>query len=139
MLPLFDFWLSSLRAALDKDPYWGPNFWKDLEPRASNLEHGICHMVRQCIEFENMGQSGNGAPETEGTSHVVMPRAGAPANPSRRGAYELDGQKLVFVSEENRRMHRIILGCWTSLLADAANVGNFEVQTPPNSLRSPSC
>jgi len=40
-LPIFDFWLASLRAALDNDSFWGATFWKDLELRASGLENGI--------------------------------------------------------------------------------------------------
>ncbi len=37
---------------------------------------------------------------------------------------------MVFVSEESSRMHTIVLGCWTSLLADAANVGHPEIDGP---------
>lgn len=139
-LPLFDFWLSSLQTALDEDQFWGPTFWKDLEPRASNLEHGIYHMVRQCIDFENMGQSGNGTPQI--SRYVMTPPVGPPASPTRLGAYQSDGQKVFFVGQASSRMHEIVLGCWTSILADAANVGHpidgLEVQASPNSLRSSS-
>ncbi len=133
-LPILDFWSSCLGSALDEDPFWGPTFWKDLESRTSNLENGVRCMVRQCIEFENMGQSGNGAPQIRDSSHVVTPRVGAPASPTRLGAYKADGRRMVFVSEESSRMHTIVLGCWTSLLADAANMGHPEIDTKAQAL-----
>ena len=123
-LPVFDFWLSSLRAALDEDPFWGPNIWKELEPRASNLENGINQMVRQCIEFEEMHASKTGQrPEVAPVSVSV----GGPGLPARLGTYSSDGKRGVSVSEESSWMHRIVIGCWTTLLSDAANVGRTPV------------
>ena len=118
-LPVFDFWLSSLRTALDEDPFWGPNIWKELEPRAANLENGIHQMVRQCIEFEGMQatktvQRPNVAP--------VPAAAGDPELLSESGTYRSDGKGMVLISEESSWMQKIVLGCWTTLLADAANV-----------------
>ncbi|KAL9068955.1 MAG: hypothetical protein Q9161_005812 [Pseudevernia consocians] len=119
-LPVFDFWLSSLRTALDEDPFWGPNIWKELEPRASNLEKGIHQMVRQCIEFEDMQATKTlRQPEVAPISASV----GAAVLPPRLGPYRSDGKRMVFVSEESSWMQKIVLGCWTTLLADTANVG----------------
>ena len=119
-LPVFDFWLSSLRTALDEDPFWGPNIWKELEPRASNLENGIHQMVRQCIGFE----------ETQATKAVRQPEVppilgsvGTAVLPAKLGTYRSDGKRMVFVSEETSWMQKIVLGCLTTLLADVANVG----------------
>ena len=53
-----------------------------------------------------------------------------------------EGQKILSVSEEATRMHIIILGCWTSLLADAGNVDrkdrSYMADIPPRSSRSVS-
>ena len=119
-LPVFDFWLSSLRTALDEDPFWGPNIWKELEPRASNLENGIHQMVRQCIEFENM-QATKTVRQTKGAR--VSASVGAALSPAELGTYRPDGKRMNFVSEESSWMQKIVLGCWTSLVSDAVNVG----------------
>lgn len=126
-LPVFDFWLASLRMALDEDPFWGPTIWKELEPRASNLENGIHQMVRQCIEFEEMqATKSNQHPEIASTSAYV----GAPAKPANLGTYRSDGKQFVFVSEERSWMQKIALGCWTSLLADVTNVARMSAVVP---------
>ena len=121
-LPVFDFWLSSLRMALDEDPFWGPTIWKELEPRASNLEYGIHQMVRQCIEFEELQAiKSNRQPEVAPMSTYV----GASEKPGNLGMYRSDGKQIVFVGEERSWMQKIALGCWTSLLADVTNVGRM--------------
>ena len=116
-LPVFDFWLSCLRTALDEDPFWGPNIWKELEPRASNLENGIHQMVRQCIEFEEM-QGAESVRQPE-----ALPGLTSVGASERLGGCVADGKRTVFASEESSWMQKIALGCWTTLLADTANVG----------------
>ena len=108
---------------MDEDAFWGPNIWKELEPRASNLERGIHQMVRQCIEFEEMQ-----ATRTVRHSDVAPLPApvGAPILPAKFGTYRPDGKRKVFLSDETGWMQKIVLGCWTTILADAVNVG----QTP---------
>ena len=119
-LPVFDFWLSSLRTALDEDPFWGPDIWKELEPRASNLENGIHQMVRQCMEFEGIQPI-----KTAQRTHVapVSASVGGSEPLSKSGTYRSDSKGMAFISEESSWMQKIVLGCWTTLLADAANVG----------------
>lgn len=108
---------------MDEDPFWGPNIWKELEPRASDLENGIHQMVRQCIEFEEMQATKTvRVPEVAPTLAAV----GAAVSPAKLGTYRSDGTRMVFASEESSWMQKIVLGCWTTLLTDAANVG----QTP---------
>lgn len=77
-------------------------------------------MVRQCIRIEEMGQSGNGV---QRSIHPPVPPP-AVGVPTKLGKYRWDGSTMVFVSEESNWMHTILLGCWTTLLADAANVGS---------------
>lgn len=110
-LPVFDFWLSSLRAALDEDSFWGPNIWKELEPRASNLENGIHEMVSQCIEFEGIQ-----------TPKTVGQPVGGPEPLAQSGTYRSDDKATAFVSEESSWMQKILVGCWTTVLADTAHV-----------------
>ena len=120
--PVFDFWLFSLRTALDEDPFWGPNIWTELEPRASNLENGIHQMVRQCIDFEEMHATKNvRQPEAARISAPV----GAADPPAKLGTYRPDSKGMVFIGEENSLMQKIVVGCWTTLLADAVNVGRM--------------
>ena len=126
-LPVFDFWLGSLRTALDRDPFWGPDIWRELEPRALNLENGIHQMVRQCIEFEEMQ-----ATKTHRQPEVapISAFAGDAELPAKLGTYRLVGKGMVFVSEESDWMQKIVLGCWTSILADTANVGRTPAIVP---------
>ena len=139
--PVFDFWVSSLRRALDEDPYWGPGFWGDLEPRAISLEEGINKMVRQCMEFENMkipkGQSGNGVRKINDSFHVKSPTVGVTVSPTRLGIYKSDGKRILFVSEESCWMHKVVLSCWTTLLADAANVAHSDAEAFYEALQHP--
>ncbi len=127
-LPVFDFWLSSLRTALNEDPFWGPNIWKELEPRASNLENGIHQMVRQCLEFEELQVT-----ETIREPEVapVSASVGGPGVPAKLGVYRSDSKRTVYASEESSWMQKIVLGCWTTLLADTANVGRTPAITTP--------
>ena len=122
-LPVFDFWVSSLRTALDEDTFWGPSFWKDSEQRVLNLENGIHQMVRQCMTLESLVRDGKDACRNQDDS-VIAPLAspvGSTAKPAKLGTYINEGEKLVFVSEESSWMQNIVIGCWTTLLADAAN------------------
>ncbi|KAL2042348.1 hypothetical protein N7G274_004837 [Stereocaulon virgatum] len=124
--PVYDFWLSSLRRALDEDAFWGPDLWKGLRLRASDLENGIHQMVRQCMELEEThipeGQSGDSVRKSR-NAHVRGPTVGGSARPARLGTYKSDGKRIIFVSEESCWMQKIVLGYWTTLLVDAANVG----------------
>lgn len=113
LLPVFDFWLLSLRTALDEDPFWGPDIWKELEPRASNLENGIHQMVRQCIEFEEMQVTQIvRQTETVGFSASV----GAASPPAKLGTYRSDSKQVAIVSKESSWMQKIVLGCVRHLL-----------------------
>lgn len=132
--PVLDFWLSSLRRALDEDPFWGPGFWKDVEARASTLENGIQQLVRQCHELEtliprNQSRSGLGRAVTYSFREVSKTsaelQASKPAN-----------KHTPLANEGNSLAQRIVLGCWTTILADAAEANrrlgssNHPIQLP---------
>ncbi|MCJ1335153.1 hypothetical protein MMC09_000419 [Bachmanniomyces sp. S44760] len=56
-LPLFDFWRSSLRNALDRDPFWGSKHAKEIEERAAALEICVKDLMRQNHELEKTVRS----------------------------------------------------------------------------------
>lgn len=108
--PVFDFWLMSLRRALDHDKFWGPSFWNTVEPRASNLERGIYAMAYQCCVMKQK---------------LSAPAAGGPSSPPpsptgsfKKGSGSGSG-KTRHVSEESAWLQGIMTGCWATLAADA--------------------
>lgn len=50
-LPTFDFWLEALETAVREDPFWGDDFWPDIEYRACVLTDGVKQLVLQCLEL----------------------------------------------------------------------------------------
>ena len=96
-------------------------------------------MVRQCMGFENMkiskGQSGNGVRKISNSSHVKLPTVGVTVSPTRLGLYRSDGKQVRFVSEESRWMHKVVVNCWTTLSADAANVAPSDAEAFHEALR----
>lgn len=115
--PILDFWLASLRKALDEDPFWGPGFWKDVEARASNLEKGIQQLVRQCYELGTRLPNNTSYRSSKSRSPIlsreVLNRSVdlLPFKPDRQNSIAIDISSW---------MHRIVLGCWTTILTDAA-------------------
>ena len=111
-LPVLDFWLSSLRNALNDDPFWGPDFLHHLESRAELLENGIRSLVQQCLELEELlGRASNPSKVAN-----VAPVKAHRYTPAKLTA--LRNSKLA--DEGNNWMQKVVLGCWTTLLADAA-------------------
>ncbi|KAL8799865.1 MAG: hypothetical protein Q9182_005572 [Xanthomendoza sp. 2 TL-2023] len=111
--PLLDFWQHSLKKALDEDPFWGPDLWRTFTARAKALEHGIEELVKQCIEFAPLALANAAAvgigdddspPQSPKSSAVLLKL------PQGVGA----GAK-----EQKDYIPSVVLGCWTTLLADA--------------------
>ena len=116
-LPALDFWLSSLRAALNEDPFWGPDFRQHLENRAEILDKGIRSLVQQCSELEELVAT----TKTEAAAVVpVKTHRYASSKPTGLRMSKLAERQMSVVEEENGWMQRVVLGCWTTLLADAA-------------------
>ncbi|MCJ1282624.1 hypothetical protein MMC26_001949 [Xylographa opegraphella] len=117
--PLFDFWRSSLRKVLDRDPFWGPAQAKGIEERAEQLEWGIQELILQCQELSDIVSSTEDVP--------VQPRILACPTPYHVHAEELirtpssifsRRQTRTLLQEEQERMREIFVSCWTTLLAD---------------------
>lgn len=111
-LPIFDFWLHSLQIALDADPFWGPGFWKDIEGRASALETGIQQLVQQCYELEAVVESDDESELWDNNDDDVMT--------TKLQTSKIAEKQIALTTEEGSWMQKIVLGCWTTLLADAA-------------------
>ncbi|KAL9004434.1 MAG: hypothetical protein Q9188_002754 [Gyalolechia gomerana] len=110
-LPMFDFWSDVMKKALDEDPFWGPSLWKDFEARAAALEKGIEELVSQCIELAPVAASAAQADDSPPTSPKhVFPKAPRP----------IAQERLHWVPS-------IVSGCWTTLLADAAEAKRIEL------------
>lgn len=113
---MFDFWSRTLRNALDVDPFWGPEFWKDIEGRVSMLEKGIQQLVQQCYELGDMVSHANEVPQCPKNSRMPY----HPSKPTKLRTSRLADKQMALTEEEGTWMEKIVLGCWTTLLADAA-------------------
>lgn len=118
--PALEFWLSSLRRALDDDIFWGPIFWEDIDARASWLEHGIRELVRQCFELENLVPGCKfGRIPPIGVAALSYDRSGMTAKPQSPPI----ATTIASTSHNSDDwMNRILLGFWNSLLADATEM-----------------
>ena len=116
-LPVFDFWLSSFRDALNEDPFWGPDFWEHLERRANILEHGLNELVNQCFQLESLASKESPGPDQVASAKT---HSHAPVRPTKLRTSRLANKQIALAREEKTWMQQIVLGCWTTLLADAA-------------------
>ena len=127
--PIFEFWMGSLRNALAEDPYWGDSFWTDVYKRAKRLEEGIQHLVAQCRELEEMALSNNELRRNFGVSSKTLDPFGSPRpKPLTAKPASEKGSK----HEDAGFLETMILGCWTTLLADANRARAIEI-TPTSS------
>ena len=126
-LPLFDFWRASLRRALDSDPFWGPTYSKDIEERAAKLESGIQQLIRQCCELSEAVSSRDGEIEALTPSACFTPYHAHYDQPSIKRASSSDTQAKIPAQEEQIWMEKIVIGCWTTLMADASHAAKTEV------------
>ncbi|KAL8883948.1 MAG: hypothetical protein Q9192_006959, partial [Flavoplaca navasiana] len=108
--PLLSFWQHSLKKALDEDPFWGPHVWQSFESRAKGLERGIEDLVSQCIEFGSLA-----------AANIAAASANNDDSPPTSPKYSVLKLPQPSGSQEHRNcMPSVILGCWTTLLADTA-------------------
>ena len=129
-VPIFDFWLATLRQSLDDDPFWGPEFWRKVEPRASSLERGIYAMAYQCCWLAKHLAS------FDGVKPLKTPIKSIPSRPNirRSGSYKKSSHKIKLVGEEAGWMQNILIGCWTTLMADAKHLATSGPPAVPPTL-----
>ncbi|KAI4092068.1 MAG: hypothetical protein LQ348_002712 [Seirophora lacunosa] len=127
-LPMFDFWFHVMKRALDEDPFWGPGLWKDFEARAVALEKGIEELVRQCVELAPVAASAAEADDTP------------PTSPTQHFRIKAASHSLLAPQEQTHCIPGIVAGCWTTLLADAAEAKRLgplqTASSPPLFIRS---
>lgn len=122
-IPVFDFMAKRFYGGvLDSDTFWGPTFWKDVAPRALSLEQAIHQVARHSCILEKLVQT-----EERSTSlWTLPPRSHALAHtgrPPRFGIYRnLRGKIDLLAGEERIWIHSVVLGRWTTILADAAEL-----------------
>ena len=134
--PVLDFWLSSLRRAIEEDPFWGPAFWDDIESRASQLEPGIQELVIQCSEVQSLVSDHDTGCSTKSYSATHCTKIMTPLTnlqPSRNSTSSVDG--------DNHGINNTGLGCWQTLVANAAEAKqkNQILKHMPQASRTQSC
>ncbi|KAI4260193.1 MAG: hypothetical protein L6R35_007442 [Caloplaca aegaea] len=122
-LPIFDFWSQVMKQALDEDPFWGPRLWEDFEARAVALEKGVEELVRQCVELAPVAASSAAAAAEADDDDDSSPPNYSPTQPHfRNKAAAAAAPRSLLAQQQEQRLciPGIIAGCWSTLLADAA-------------------
>ena len=115
-LPVLDFWLDSLRTAMQEDSFWGSELWTDINKRAAILEGGIHELIRQCFQLEHLAAE---LPPL-GQTCLVTRHPSRKLKRSRTSLGSCDACQMAY--KQDREMQKLVLGCWTTLLADATKV-----------------
>lgn len=67
----FDFWLEAVETAVREDPFWGDEFWPDIEYRARGLVDGVKQLVLQCVQLRTTAD-GKASPSRCSTPHCTV-------------------------------------------------------------------
>ncbi|KAI9815581.1 MAG: hypothetical protein M1832_005442 [Thelocarpon impressellum] len=123
-LPMFTFWLRSLRTALDNDPFWGPAYWEEIEPRARWLEKGIEDLVYQCCDMETTSADGRRRRSDSSDSSESYPDVSSAGQMTRPGpaiqGRDRNEKQQRLIKEEGDWRRGIAVACWKSLLGGLA-------------------
>lgn len=114
--PVLDFWLDSLRTAMHQDSFWGPELWNDITKRAIKLENGVHELVRQCYQLEYLAAE----PPHLGRICLLTRDSSKRSRRSRRPLKVGDHSQLT--RQQDAEMQKLVLACWTTLLADATKM-----------------
>ncbi|KAI9893872.1 MAG: hypothetical protein M1814_005425 [Vezdaea aestivalis] len=112
-MPMFAFWLESLKLAMETDTFWGPGYWEEIEPRAEALGKSVRELMDQCCRLEM-------ACNPKAASHVPLTKMplGEAAKPNVRVS-AVAKQQMLLQREEEEWLRKMTLACWTSLLTDS--------------------
>ncbi len=109
---------------MDEDPFWGPGFWEDIESRAATLENGIQQLVRQCHELGHLVSRSDSLQNSSPSKFLA--RTVKPHLSKLAGAYSSFGH------EGTGWVEKIVLGYWSTILADTAEVSRKRsISNPP--------
>ena len=80
------------------------------------LENGVQQLVQQCYELGDLIVQTNEV--SPGPKSARLPYQ--PSKPTKLRTSKLADKQMALGDEEGSWMQKIVLGCWTTLLADAA-------------------
>ncbi|KAF2278946.1 uncharacterized protein EI97DRAFT_372414 [Westerdykella ornata] len=108
--------LPALHDALDKDPFWGPEYWTYLFERANQLSSAIEALITSCGDLESLVASPTTAKPAPHRS-VTMPgliytRLDSGARGAKLKKSRLASRQLRMKGEEMEIMRRCALQCW---------------------------
>jgi hypothetical protein len=109
--------MPALREALNKDEFWGPEYWPYLLSRATQLSAGLQNLITSCVDLESLVSSpATRHPPTK--RGVTMPGSTFPktTEEEEKGAKlkksKLAKRQLRLQVEEVEIMRRCVLQCW---------------------------
>lgn len=132
-LPAFSFWLRALGAAVQDDPFWGPEFWRDIGNRAFGVEMGVRELISQCLELRDVDVQPIRHPHKkvlrapESIDAVIgIPRHSSHSSRDRNyhvGAIALKPSPFArrqarLKCEEQEWLSKAMVACWASLWLD---------------------
>ncbi|KAF2020228.1 hypothetical protein BU24DRAFT_135554 [Aaosphaeria arxii CBS 175.79] len=113
-LPALPHILPALRTALEKDEFWGPDFWPYLFSRSTQLSAGLQALITECVDLESLVSSPADERPTAARS-VTMPGV-LPSEDAEKGMKikksKLAKRQLRLKNEELELMRRSAMQCW---------------------------
>ena len=114
--------------AMHEDSFWGPDLWHQINKRAARLESGIHELIRQCFQFEHL------AAELPPLGKACVAGRYPSRNLQRAQTSPVTTKKQLPTGFQDAEMRKLMLGCWTTLLADAGTLK----RKPSTARRRPS-
>lgn len=118
-LPPFPQILPALRAAVEKDPFWGAEYWPYLFNKGVQLSNGIQALISSCVDLEALVASPVTRKPTSQRSVAVPGLArlhgrglGDEEQGMRLKKSKLAKRQLRMNAEEMEIMRRCVLQCW---------------------------
>ena len=106
---------------LDNDPFWGPSYAKEIEAKAAQLEQGLLQLIQQCCQLNDVVMAHDKSPSKGRRLGCVTPYHAHAAESDKTQASIVSKQQTKdMLLNEQGWMQKIVVGCWTTLLADAA-------------------
>ncbi|KAI9934296.1 hypothetical protein ASPWEDRAFT_170078 [Aspergillus wentii DTO 134E9] len=106
-LPAFEFWLEALETAVCEDPFWGNDFWPEIEYRACGLTDGVKQLVLQCMEMRTALERQSLQAQSSYGSHY---RAEASR---QQQVHTIAAKKQArMTGEEPKRLSKVVVNCY---------------------------
>ena len=117
MLPSFEFFLRSLREAMEEDDLWGAEFYDIIEPKAYNLKAWMKDLMRQCQTIE-IRMTPPASPEIDplDTCPYTYSEPVSPGMPIQRSMFAK--KQVRMAREEEQWLKRVLSNRWGSVSHD---------------------